>query len=314
MGRIAAGWGLAKLSLRVVWSDGSLSALVVLGGIASGAVALAFLAPAAVAYSIDERWLAAIIGGLGVYLSTVAATYFAVALAAAASEVLDGRDATVRGGMAVASRCVGAILGWALLLTTVNLVLQALRDRAGLLGNLLLGAAAVAWGLATLLVVPILALEGLGPLAALSRSTALFREKWGEQLAGAASIGVLFTVLGVVPAAVLMALGFASDRTSSRSRCSWSPSSSPSSRAFSGAPRGPCSRSRSTDTPQERARRARSPSGISRAPCCGRSRSAQTDAEPGSVVRSCASFAMSPGGILSAAVVRTYCRSDASNR
>ena len=40
MGRIAAGWGLAKLSLRVVWSDGSLTALVVLGGIASGAVAL----------------------------------------------------------------------------------------------------------------------------------------------------------------------------------------------------------------------------------------------------------------------------------
>jgi len=32
VGRIAAGWHLAKLSLRVVWSDGSLSALVVLGG------------------------------------------------------------------------------------------------------------------------------------------------------------------------------------------------------------------------------------------------------------------------------------------
>ena len=31
-----------------------------------------------------------------------------------------------------------------------------------------------------------------------------------DLLAGAASIGVLFTVLGVVPAAVLMALGFAS--------------------------------------------------------------------------------------------------------
>ena len=115
MGRIAAGWGLAKLSLRVVWSDGSLSVLVVLGGIASGAVALAFLAPVAVANSIDEKWPAAIIGGLGVYLSTVAATYFAVALAA----VLDGRDATVRGGMAVASRCVEPILGWALLLRRV---------------------------------------------------------------------------------------------------------------------------------------------------------------------------------------------------
>ena len=213
MGRIAAGWQLAKLSLRVVRSDASLTVLVVLGGIASGAVALAFLAPAAVAYSIEETWLAVVIGAVGVYLATVAATYFAVALAAAAAEVLDGRGATVRGGMAVAGRCVGPILGWALVLTTVNLVLQALRERAGLLGSLLLGAAAVAWGLATLLVVPILALEGVGPLAALSRSTALFRQRWGEQVAGTASIGILFTILGAVPAVALGALGVASGST-----------------------------------------------------------------------------------------------------
>ena len=67
MGRIAAGWHLAKLSLRVVWSDGSLSALVVLGGIASGAVALAFLVPAAVAYEIEEKFLAAVFTAIGVY-------------------------------------------------------------------------------------------------------------------------------------------------------------------------------------------------------------------------------------------------------
>jgi hypothetical protein len=213
MGWIGAGWHLAKLSLRVVRSDGSLSVLVVLGGIASAAVGIAFFVPAAVAYSIDETWLAAVIAVVGVYLATVAATYFAVALAAAAADVLDGRDATVRGGTAVAGRNVGAILGWAVVLTTVNLVLQALRERAGLLGTLLLGAAAVAWGLATLLMVPILALEGLGPLAALKRSTTLFRQKWGEQLVGTASIGLIFTLLGTVPAVLLGSLGIASGST-----------------------------------------------------------------------------------------------------
>ena len=55
---------------------------------------------------------------------------------------------------------LGAIAGWALVLTTVNLVIQALRSRAGIIGSLLLGAATVAWGLATFLVVPIVALEG----------------------------------------------------------------------------------------------------------------------------------------------------------
>jgi len=213
VGRIAAGWHLAKLSLRVVRRDGSLSALVVLGGIASGAVGLSFLIPAAVAHDIDENWLAAILAVVGVYLATVVGTYFAVALAAASADVLDGRDATVRRGLSVASRNVGAILGWALVLTTVNLVIQALRERAGFLGNLVLGAVAVAWGLATFLVVPLIALEGLGPLDALRRSGTLFREKWGEQLVGTASIGLLFALLGIVPAFVLGFLGLASGST-----------------------------------------------------------------------------------------------------
>ncbi len=213
MGRIARGWYLATVSLRVVRSDGTLSVLVVLGGIASGATALGFLVPAAVAYSIEEKWLAGVIAVVGVYLATLVATYFAVALAAACAEVLDGRNATVRGGTAVASAHLGAISGWALVLTTVNLVIQALRSRAGIIGSLLLGAATVAWGLATFLVVPIVALEGLGPLAALERSTSLFRQKWGEQLVGTASIGVLFALLGTVPAVALMLLGFASGST-----------------------------------------------------------------------------------------------------
>jgi len=210
VGRIARGWYLAKVSLRVVRSDGTLGVLVVLGGIASGATALGFLVPAAVAYSIEETWLAGVMAVAGVYLATLVATYFAVALAAACAEVLDGRNATVRDGTAVASAHLGAIAGWALVLTTVNLVIQALRSRAGIIGSLLLGAATVAWGLATFLVVPIVALEGLGPLAALDRSASLFRRKWGEQLVGTASIGVLFALLGTVPAVALMLLGFAS--------------------------------------------------------------------------------------------------------
>ena len=39
---------------------------------------------------------------------------------------------------------------------------------------------------------------------------ALFRAKWGEQLVGTASIGVLFAVFGTVPAILLVVLGLAS--------------------------------------------------------------------------------------------------------
>jgi len=62
--------------------------------------------------------------------------------------------------------------------------------------------------------VPILALEGLGPLQALDRSAAaLFRAKWGEQLVGTASIDLLFAVFGTVPALALVFLGLASGST-----------------------------------------------------------------------------------------------------
>ena len=60
---------------------------------------------------------------------------------------------------------------------------------------------------------PILALEGLGPLEALGRSTSLFRQKWGEQLVGTASIGVLFALLGTIPALVLLFAGLSSGST-----------------------------------------------------------------------------------------------------
>ena len=95
----------------------------------------------------------------------------------------------------------------------MNLLIQLLRGRAGILGSLLLGAATVAWTLATFLVVPILALEGLGPRAALERSASLFRQRWGEQLVGTVSIGLLFALLGTVPALVLLFLGLASGST-----------------------------------------------------------------------------------------------------
>jgi uncharacterized membrane protein YfcA len=48
--------------------------LVVLGGIAAGATALGFLVPAAVAYEIEETWLAAVLAVVGVYLATLVAT------------------------------------------------------------------------------------------------------------------------------------------------------------------------------------------------------------------------------------------------
>jgi hypothetical protein len=208
---MAQGWELAKRSLVVIREDGALAALTVLGGLSALAIGAALWIPAAFLYSDDRHVIAAILAAIGVYVATAAGVFFAVALAAATADVLDGRDATVASGVRAASRRLGPILAWALVLTTVNLLIQALRERAGPLGQIVAGVGAAAWSVVTFLVVPIIALEGLGPRAALGRSTSLFRERWGEQLLGRAAVGLAFFVFGVLPAAALVGVGLAID-------------------------------------------------------------------------------------------------------
>jgi len=209
MGRIARGWNLAKQSLSVVLTDGSLAALVVLGAIASVLIAAALFIPAAVSWPGD-RVLGGILVVAGVYSTTAMGVFFAVALATAAADVLDGRDATVGRSLSVASGKLGPILGWALILTTVNIVLQVITERAGLVGAIAGRFLGVAWSLATFLVVPIVALEGLGAGDALKRSGGIFRQRWGSQIVGQVSISGLFFICGVIPGIALGALGVAS--------------------------------------------------------------------------------------------------------
>jgi hypothetical protein len=81
-----------------------------------------------------------------------------------------------------------------------------LRSRGGIAGTILAGLGGAAWALVTFLAVPVIAFEGLGPFATLKRSASLFRERWGEQIAGNIGIGVVFFLLSL-PGILLAALG-----------------------------------------------------------------------------------------------------------
>jgi hypothetical protein len=195
-------------SLRVVRADGSLAALALLGALTAALVGAALGIPAVLLEEDEQRPLAVVLGAAAVYLATAAAVFFGVALAAAASEALAGRDAKVGPSIAVASSRLPQVLGWALVLTTVNLVISTLRSRSGV-GAIASGILGAGWSLATFLAVPLIALEGLGPVAALRRSFGLFKERWGEQIAGRAGVGVVFFLLGFLPGAILIGVGVA---------------------------------------------------------------------------------------------------------
>lgn len=208
MQRLRRGWRLAMVSLGVLRRDRTLGAFPILGGLTTLFAAAAFGIPSAVLFGDDQPVFGVILAAVGIYVATFLGVFFAVALAGAASKALQGEDVTVGDGIAVASRHVGTIAGWAGILASVNIVLRAIEERFGFVGLIVAGLIGAAWGLVTFLVVPVIAIEGIGPISALKRSASLFRQRWGEQVVGTASIGILVLVFGFLPAAVIVGIGF----------------------------------------------------------------------------------------------------------
>jgi hypothetical protein len=103
-------------------------------------------------------------------------------------------------------------LGWALVAATVGVVLNIiegfLRDKLGILGSFIGGLFEFGWATVTYFVLPVLAAEGVGPIAALRRSSSILKAKWGESLAGEARFGLL-GILFFLQAALVFAIGLA---------------------------------------------------------------------------------------------------------
>lgn len=141
------------------------------------------------------RLLILLAGIIASYPVTFVALFCGVALATVLGRTLDGEATTVADGWRVARRRAGVIAAWTLLVCTVGAALRVIEEYLPLGGKVAALVLDVSWSLATLFAVPILAYEGLAPRAALRRSAAIFRERWGEQLAGVVTIG-LFGMFG----------------------------------------------------------------------------------------------------------------------
>ena len=209
MGRMRRGWELTKTSWGVLRADRSLAVFPVFAGLSTLLLGAAFGLPAWVLFDDDQPVPGVILAVVGIYALTFAGIFFNVALAAAAAQVLDGEDATVASGIAVARQRLGAIAGWAALVASVNIIIRGLAERAGPVADLLLGGLAVAWNLVTFLAVPVLTLEGTGPIETLKRSAHIFRERWGEQITGQVSIGGIVVLAAIIPVVVLGLVGYA---------------------------------------------------------------------------------------------------------
>ena len=214
-GRFGRAWRLAKDSWKVLRSDRSLALFPVIGFFAGAFALILILAPGVgIAAAIDTWWPIVPFALVALYAATFATIYAGVGLAAASAKVMSGEEATVADGLAAARARRGLIAKWALVQTTVGLVLNALQALADsdnalvrLIGTAIVALIGIAWSIASFFVIPVLAFEDVGPKQALKRSASIVREKWGEGVIGTASIGGIVFLLGMVPAGLVIAAG-----------------------------------------------------------------------------------------------------------
>ena len=221
MGRLSNTWSLAKVSWSVLKKDRELLWMPVLSFLASAVVIVVVVGLTFVTLSTESTHdqttmefnpAMIVVYVLAAMVLGVIAVFFNGALVAGAHERLTGGDPTVRSAIGRAFARIGGLVPWAIITTTVGLILQALRDRAGWLGRIVTSLLEMAWEVVTFLTVPAIVIDNVGAIEGLKRSASLLRNTWGENIAARVGFGLLGFVL-IIPAAVVAGLFIASGWT-----------------------------------------------------------------------------------------------------
>ena len=208
--RISRGWGIAKASWAVVRQHPKLLLLPIFSGIAflvlMAAIGVSVFAGSKSDYvrhltdtvRHDEPIVYAALFAF-YFACTFIIIFFNSALVFCALQSFAGKEPSLRAGLATAVGRLPQILAWSFVAATVGLILNALqnflKDKLGFLGALLGGLGEVAWAVVTYFVVPVLVVDGVGPIEAVKRSSAILRRTWGESVGGEGGLGIISFLL-----------------------------------------------------------------------------------------------------------------------
>jgi hypothetical protein len=216
MERISRGFRLLGASWNVLRTDKELLILPVISFLAiavatAGIFGLSWLGwGGEVPERFPEGPMDYVALGLFYFVSYFIGIFFNAAVVGAAMIRLRGGDPTIRDGLRLAASKTGKIAGWAAISATVGLILRALEERLGFVGDLIVGLIGVVWGAITFFVVPVLLYEEAGAVEGIKRSASIFRRRWGEQFTGNVAIGLAMFLLGLPIIALAVLLGIVS--------------------------------------------------------------------------------------------------------
>ena len=210
--KLSSSWELIQASARVLRADKELLLFPIVSTIGVIIISILFFVPIAVTGVLtsaffQEASFLTFIPIIVFYVAQYCVIFFAnTALVGAALIRLRGGDPTLADGFRIAASRFFPILGYALIAATVGIILKAISERSKGLSSIVASLVGMAWNIGTYLVVPILAVENVGPIDAIRRSVELLKKTWGEQLAGNLGLG-LFTSF-VAAGLIILSIAF----------------------------------------------------------------------------------------------------------
>lgn len=219
---LSRSWEFAKISYGILWACKSLIVFPIMSGAAALVVLASFAAPLWGTGTIDQ-WMAAFDDGgrpspamQAAMWATLFAFYFCSyfviiffnsALTACAMKFIAGETPSVSGGLSMASKRLPQIFAWALVSAIVGVLLRAIEsanEKVGAIVAMLLGSA---WTALTFFVVPVVVIEGDGPVGAFKKSAGVLKGTWGTALVGQFSLGFIGLLLALPVVLVCVGLG-----------------------------------------------------------------------------------------------------------
>ena len=212
--RLSTGWTAAKACVDVLKRDKKLIVFPFLSGLscllvlASFAIPLAIAKPAFFDAFMNEGadvhqvppWFWAVLF-VFYFVNYFVIYFFNSALIYCALSHFRNEPVTASDGLQAAARRLPELLAWSLVSASVGLILRLIENANEKIGGIVAGLLGGAWSVVTYFVVPVLVVEGVGPMKAIQRSWKVLTKTWGESIGGHAGVGwalLPFWLLGIL--------------------------------------------------------------------------------------------------------------------
>ncbi len=196
--RLSNGWKISMNSFTILKKNRQLIIFPILSGISLVLMMAVFIAGimAAAGWDVDYINTENEVVNYSVMFAFYFVNYFIVvffnmALIHCSKLYFDGEEVSVSIGIKFSASRIGAILSWSFFAATIGTILKIIQENTGSLGKIITGLLGMVWAITTFFVVPVIAYENLGPIAAFKRSAEMMKSKWGESLGATFSLGLI---------------------------------------------------------------------------------------------------------------------------